>query len=257
MRTGGLVALQLREDEPLLASQRALNDAVDTGLGMVGLDKLRKRPAPLAAPAKDRGGVPGLRQTANLRPGRHVAALHLLRGDHVHQRAVENLRRQHRNSALGTVLLDVGVGRASGPTQTIGAVEVAVLARRGRLIEDPEANVAEEAGIERLIYEEGCVEAHDEAAAARLDNDDASTITTLGLIRSNLLEQIRAAGWMVDTRIRGRPSWLTSKNERLQLTTQRNIVFTNEFMSTRALRVNGPPRFPVCGLLCRTWYNVP
>ena len=21
--------------------------------------------------------------------------------------------------------------------------------------------------------------------------------------------------------------------------------------------VNGPPRFPVCGLLCRTWYNVP
>ena len=22
-------------------------------------------------------------------------------------------------------------------------------------------------------------------------------------------------------------------------------------------RINGPPRFPVCGLLCRTWYNVP
>ena len=156
------MALQLREDEPLLAPQGALNNAVDTGLGMVGLDKLRKRPAPLAAPAKDRGGVTGLRQTANLGPGRHVAALHLLRGDHVHQRAVENLRRQHRNPALGTVLLDVGVGRTSGPAQTIGAIEVAVLARRGRLIEDPEAYVAQEAGVERLIYEEGGVETHDD-----------------------------------------------------------------------------------------------
>ena len=161
MRAGGLVALQFREDEPLLTPQGALNDAVEAGLGMVGLDKLRKRPAPLAAPTKDRDGVTGLRQTANLRPGRHVAALHLLRGDHVQQRAVENLRRQHRNPALGAVLLDVGVGRASGPTQTIGAIEVAVLARRGRLIEDPEAYVAEETGIERLLNKEGGVEAHD------------------------------------------------------------------------------------------------
>ena len=125
MRANGLVILQLREPEPFLASgEGAHNHSVDTSLGMLGLNILRERSFPLAPSSERRDGTAGLSQTSGLGHGRHVAALHLLGGDHVHERAILNLIGHHRRTTIGAFGSNVGISCCLHLAQATIAIEV-------------------------------------------------------------------------------------------------------------------------------------
>ena len=125
MRTYGLVTLQLREDQSLLASGKgALDHSVGTNLSMVRSHVLRQGSSPLATSSESGDGTTGLGQTLGLGRGRHVAALHLLGGNHVVERAIEHLSRHHRSTTLWTFGPDILIRRRLRLTQAIATIEM-------------------------------------------------------------------------------------------------------------------------------------
>ena len=156
MRTDGLVTLQLREDQSLLASGKgALDHSVGTSLSMVRSHVLRQGSSPLATSPERRDGTAGLGQTLGLGHGRHVAALHLLGVDHIHEGANEDLRCQHGSAALGAVGTDVLVRRRLRLPQAIAAIDMSPgSAGRGGGLEHSETDITEQAGVQRLLSNE-------------------------------------------------------------------------------------------------------
>lgn len=148
----GLVILQLREDKPFLASGKgALDHAMETSLSMLGRNILRERSSPLASSPERRDGATGLGQTLGLGHGRHVAALHLLGGDHGHEGAIEDLRGEKGQPTLRAIAPDVPNRRRLRLAQAIATIEMSRLARRGGLVQHPKADVAKQAGINLLL----------------------------------------------------------------------------------------------------------
>ena len=102
----------------------ALDHSVGASLSMLGLNVLRQGSSPLATSSESGDGTTGLGQTLGLGRGRHVAALHLLGGNHVVERAIEHLSRHHRSTTLWTFGPDILIRRRLRLTQAIATIEM-------------------------------------------------------------------------------------------------------------------------------------
>ena len=150
------MTLQLREDQSLLASGKgALDHSVGTNLSMVRSHVLRQGSSPLATSSERSDGTTGVGETLGLGHGRHVAALHLLGVDDIHEGANENLRCQHGSPALRAVGTNVLVRCRLRLRKAIAAIDMAAgSAGRGGLVEHSETDITEQAGIQRLLSDE-------------------------------------------------------------------------------------------------------